>query len=62
VSQETQDETQDETWTQPELTLLVLAREMEWAEAYAQDHADCRMGRVYLDFLRRETIRAQGEA
>ena len=56
------EETQEETWTQAELILLMLARELEWAEAYAKDHADCRMGLVYLDFLHWEMIMAQGEA
>ena len=55
------EETQEETWTQAELTVLMLARELEWAEAYAENHADCRMGRVYLDFLHWEIIMAQGE-
>jgi hypothetical protein len=48
-------------WTETEETLLMLARELEWAEAYAQDHPNCSMGRVYFDFLRWEMVRAQGE-
>lgn len=35
-------------------TLLLLAREQEWAEAYCADHPKCELGLVYLDFLRRE--------
>ena len=55
------EETREEVWSPAELTLLTLARELEWAEAYAEDHAACRMGRVYLDLLRREMVMAQGE-
>lgn len=55
------EETQEETWSPAELTLLTLARELEWAEAYAESHPDCRMGHVYLGFLRREMVRAQGD-
>ena len=54
-------ETREEIWSPAELTLLTLARELEWAEAYAEDHADCRMGRVYLELLHREMVMAQGE-
>ena len=46
-------------WSPEEETLLVLAREMEWAEAYAADHPACAMGRVYLDFLQWEMVTAQ---
>ena len=35
---------------------------MEWAEAYAADNPGCVMGQVYLDFLRRELVTAQGES
>ncbi len=48
-------------WTIGEENLLILAREMEWAEAYAQDHPDCRMGLIYLDFLRWEIISCQAD-
>ena len=48
-------------WTETEETVLMLAREIEWAEAYAEDNPQCQMGRVYLDFLRWEMVRAQGE-
>ncbi|MDQ2800362.1 MAG: hypothetical protein M3Y13_12065 [Armatimonadota bacterium] len=44
------------TWEGTQETLLLLAREQEWAEAYTEDHPDCTMGRVYLDFLRRELV------
>ena len=46
-------------WTAAEENFLMLARELEWAEAYTADHADCPMGRVYLQFLQWEMITAQ---
>ena len=46
-------------WTAAEENLLTLAREMEWAEAYAEDNPACRMGRIYLDFLRWELLHTQ---
>ena len=56
------DENGTETlWTAAEENFLMLARELEWAEAYAADHPDCAMGRVYLHFLQWEMITAQGE-
>ena len=39
----------------------MLARELEWAEAYVADHPTCPMGRVYLEFLQWEMITAQAE-
>ena len=36
-------------------------RSKEWAEAYAADHPQCLMGRLYLDFLRREIVRVMGD-
>ena len=42
-------------------TLLLLAREQEWAEAYCADFPLCELGLVYLDFLRREIIHLTGE-
>lgn len=48
-------------WTPAEENFLMLARELEWAEAYAADHPACPMGRVYLDFLQWEMITAQAE-
>lgn len=47
-------------WTAAEENLLLVARELEWAEAYAADHPECRMGRLYLDFLHWELGAAQG--
>ena len=41
--------------------MLGLAREAEWAEAYAEYHPECPMGGIYLEFLRREMITAQGK-
>ena len=48
-------------WTAPEENFLMLARELEWAEAYTADHPACPMGRVYLNFLQWEMITAQAE-
>ena len=53
--------TPETEWTTAEEAVLTLARELEWAEAYAADHPRCSMGRVYLDFLRWELIAAQAE-
>ncbi len=49
-------------WTAAEENLLLVARELEWAEAYAADHSECRMGRLYLDFLHWEMVTAQAGA
>ncbi len=48
-------------WTIAEENVLALARELEWAEAYAEDHPGCSMGTVYLNFLRWEMVMAQAE-
>ena len=48
-------------WTAAEENFLMLARELEWAEAYTADHPACSMGRVYLQFLQWEMITAQAE-
>lgn len=48
-------------WTATEESVLTLAREMEWAEAYAADHPQCSMGGLYLDFLRWEMTTAQSQ-
>ena len=48
-------------WTTAEENLLLVARELEWAEAYAADHPECRMGRLYLDFLHWEMVAVQAE-
>lgn len=50
-----------ELWSEKEDLILALAREMEWAEAYAVNQPGCPMGGIYLEFLRREMITAQGE-
>ncbi len=42
-------------------TLLLLAREQEWAEAYTSDHPACALGQVYLEFLRREIVSLLGD-
>lgn len=46
-------------WTGAEENLLLVARELEWAEAYAADCPECRMGRLYLDFLHWEMVTVQ---
>ncbi len=45
----------------PHDTLLLLAREQEWAEAYAADYPGCDLGQVYLRFLRAEIVVLLGE-
>ncbi len=55
------EETAGTDWTMVEGNILLLARELEWAEAYAENFPRCSMGRLYLDFLRWELIRAYGE-
>lgn len=52
-------ETPELEWTIAEENLLLVARELEWAEAYAADHSECRMGRLYLDFLHWEMVSVQ---
>ncbi len=48
-------------WSIAEENILTLARELEWAEAYAADYPECSMGELYLDFLRWELAAAQAE-
>jgi hypothetical protein len=48
-------------WQPMEETVLMLSREQEWAEAYADEHPDCPLGRIYLDYLRRELVQALAE-
>ena len=55
------EETPEIAWTLAEENVLALAREMEWAEAYAEDHPECGMGTLYLNFLRWELVMAQAE-
>lgn len=54
------EETPEIAWTIAEESVLALARETEWAEAYAEDHPECGMGTLYLNFLRWELVTAQG--
>ena len=49
------------SWGRAEETVLLMAREQEWAEAYALEHPECPLGRLYLDFIRQELIQALGE-
>lgn len=48
-------------WGPMEETMLLLAREQEWAEAYTAEHPECQLGRIYLGFLCSEMVRALGE-
>lgn len=48
-------------WTSAEENVLALARELEWAEAYAADHPKCSMGALYLNFLHWEIVAAQSQ-
>ena len=48
-------------WEPTEETVLLLAREQEWAEAYVADHPNCQFGQIYLDFLHREMVQSLGE-
>lgn len=48
-------------WGANEETVLLLAREQEWAEAYMVENPRCPLGRYYLDFLRQEMINLLGE-
>ena len=38
--------------------ILLWAREVEWAEAYAADHPTCETGAMYLEIARRELTQA----
>lgn len=53
------EETPDAFWTIAEENVLILARELEWAEAYAAQYPLCSMGKLYLDFLQWELVTAQ---
>ncbi len=55
------EETPNLHWSTAEENMLTLARELEWAEAYAEDNPGCGMGALYLDFLRWELVMAQAE-
>jgi len=48
-------------WSPTEQIVLLLSREQEWAEAYAEEQPDCLMGRLYLEFLQREMVQLMGE-
>ncbi len=54
-----EEETPELEWTIAEENLLLVARELEWAEAYAADCPQCRMGELYLNFLRWEMVAVQ---
>ena len=43
-------------------TLLLLARELEWAEAYLEDFPDCELGWLYFRLLQRELAREEKDA
>ena len=40
-------------------TILLLARELEWAEAYREEFPDCELGRFYFHLLERELEAAE---
>ena len=40
-------------------TLMLLARELEWAEAYLENYPDCQLGRLYFHLLERELAAAE---
>ena len=40
-------------------TLLLLARELEWAEAYLEDFPDDELGWFYFHLLQRELTREE---
>ena len=40
-------------------TVLLLARELEWAEAYLEDFPDCDLGWFYFRLLQRELTREE---
>ena len=40
-------------------TALLLARELEWAEAFLEDAPDCELGWLYFRLLERELARAE---
>ncbi|MGI4791520.1 MAG: hypothetical protein ACRYFS_22055 [Janthinobacterium lividum] len=56
------EETPESLWTAAEESTLIVARELEWAEAYAGDHPNCSIGKLYLDFLHWEMVMAQADA
>ncbi len=53
------EETPEIQWTIAEENMLALMREIEWAEAYAEDCPECSLGSLYLNFLRWELVAAQ---
>jgi hypothetical protein len=42
-------------------THLMLARELEWAEAFVEDFPECEIGRLYFSLLKRELAAADAE-
>lgn len=48
-------------WSPTEQIVLLLSREEEWAEAYTSEKPYCQMGRLYLEFLRREMVQLMGD-
>ena len=40
-------------------TVLLLARELEWAEAFLEDFPNCEIGWFYFHLLERELTRAE---
>ncbi len=42
-------------------TIFLLARELEWAEAYLRDFPECVLGQLYFSLLERELTAAERE-
>jgi hypothetical protein len=40
-------------------TIFLLARELEWAEAFLQDFPDCTLGHLYFSLLECELTKAE---
>lgn len=39
--------------------VLLLARELEWAEAFLEDHPECEMGWLYYTLIQRELTKEE---
>jgi hypothetical protein len=42
-----------------EETVFLMARELEWAEAFVEDHPSCELGMIYFKLLERELAAAE---
>ena len=41
-------------WGDKDDIVMMMSREVEWAEAYLADNPDCEVGAIYLKFVQRE--------